>query len=386
MKGRLFERICHMAYVAVLTFVSTTLYAQSSLDMHRYRTDYVNESHLLKKGNQLTVLNIDLEWPVRLNGLPTTALGQFLCKEIFGYAGTDYDLALADYIKKQGEEIKQMPDEAGLSVRYVNYDLEGLGWVKGKYISMRLVSKFRDGNKDIPDSVFNILFTYDVVADKVLRAKDILIKDCFRDIYVRNDLKWCVLENFPEDYFNAAFDYVPDECCIMPKGLLFNVPNVYDENYFNPIVLIDIKYFTNSNAIKTWKGQSKPRKDRMKQVVSSVQNISESPLGEKDVYEVVDSMPHYNGETKDMMLFLKRQVSYPEYELKQGVEGRVQVSFIVERDGTISSPFVFSPISPGLDREAVKAVMSMPRWIPGMKNGVAVRTRMNVPVYFKMEK
>lgn len=372
--------------LATFAVITPTLSAQSSMDRHNYRIDYVKESHLLRKGNHLTVVNVDLEWPVRLSSLPTTALEQFLCNEIFGCTGTDHATALSTYLNELGKEVQQMPDEAGLSVRHVNYVLEGLCWVKNKYISMRLVGSFRDGDKAEPDSIINVLFTYDVIADKVLRAKDILIKDCYRDIYARNDLAWCVLEFLPEAYFKEAFDYIPEECCFMPKGLLLNVPNVYDEDGFNPMVLIDMGYFANKHALKTWNGKSKPGKDRKKQMDASIQNVSENFFAEKDVYEVVDSMPRYNGDTKDMLLYLKRQVSYPEYELNQGIEGRVTVSFVVERDGSISSPSVISPVSPGLDRQAVEAVMSMPRWVPGMKNGVAVRTRMTVPVYFKLEK
>ncbi|MBR6180226.1 MAG: energy transducer TonB [Prevotella sp.] len=415
MKGRLFNRMRRMVLLAALAAIMPPLYAQSSMDWRRYRIDYVKESHLLKKGNQLTVVNLNLEWPVRLSGLPTTALQSFLCDMVFDSKASDYDSALASYLAQQGDEIKQMPDDPGLSVRYVNYNLHGLAWEKDKYISMRLVMKWRSNDKEIPDSLANILLTYDIVADKVLRTKDILYKHSFTDIYFTENLVMSIIEglaepdlgisnfsevNSPDDLmwnimegreffsYSDIFFYLPDEACLLPMGLMFNVPWAYDEDGVNPVSIINKDGFISKRALKTMEGKSKPRKDRPMG--------NNDPSGSADaavslddtlhVYEVVDSMPHYDGDTKDMFLFLKRQVSYPAYEQLLGIEGKVTVSFIVERDGSISSPTVISPVSPGIDRQAVAAVMAMPRWVPGRKNGVAVRARTGVPVTFKLEK
>ena len=95
-------------------------------------------------------------------------------------------------------------------------------------------------------------------------------------------------------------------------------------------------------------------------------------------------MPEYNGKTRDMIAYLYRQINYPPYESMLGIEGKVVVSFIVERDGSVSSPSVISPVSPGIDRQAVKAIMAMPKWKPGMNNGVPVRVRMRIPITFKL--
>jgi outer membrane transport energization protein TonB (TC 2.C.1.1.1) len=122
-------------------------------------------------------------------------------------------------------------------------------------------------------------------------------------------------------------------------------------------------------------------------LVTSQQIVSPANLVDTTlVYDVVDEMPEFNGGIKDIAEFLTRVVKYPEYEEQMGVQGRVVVSFIVERDGSVSTPSVISPVSPGLDRESVNAVMSMPKWKPGKHNGVSVRTRMNVPVSFRLNK
>ena len=414
MKERLFKRRqVRMTCLAVFTVIMTTLSAQPSMNRHRYHINYVNESHLLRKGNHLTVVHLNLEWPLRLSDLPTTALQQFLCEEVFDSKNVDYETSLSSYLNRQGDEISQMPEaSSGLSVNYVHFNLQGLAWEKDKYLSMRLVMKWRSGDKEEPDSLANILFTYDIVADKVLRTKDILYKSSFTDIYFYDRLVDAILAGADKeslamisdfsstedmlndiiegDFFTYAdvFYYLPDEVCLLPVGLLFNIPWSYDEDGFNPISIIKKDGYISKRAQKTLEGKSKPRKDRPvgELLASSSSDVAVSVSDPQHVYEVVDTMPHYNGDTKELLLFLKRQVSYPSYELLLGIEGKVTVSFVVERDGTISSPSVISPVSPGIDRQAVAAVLAMPRWVPGKLNGVAVRTRTSVPVNFKLEK
>ncbi|MBO4821702.1 MAG: energy transducer TonB [Prevotella sp.] len=406
-KGRLFKRMGRFVLVAALAVIANSLYAQSSMDRVRYRIDYVKESHLLRKGNQLTVVNLNLEWPVRLSGMPTTALQKFLCDMVFDSKEGDYDSSLSSYLAKQGDEIKQIPDESGLSVRYVNYNLQGLAWEKDKYLSMRLVMKWRSGDKETPDSLTNVLFTYDIVADKVLRTKDILKKQCFTDIYIvdnlimniiegmastlsdyytSGDLAWNIKEGRDFFSFSDVYYYLPDEACLMPLGLMFNAPWVYDEDGANPVSIIKKDRFISKRGLNTMEGKSKPRKDKPAENQEKAPVSQVWSLDSPHVFEVVDSMPHYDGDTKEMLLFLKRQVTYPSYEMLLGIEGKVTVTFVVERDGSISAPSVIFPVSPGIDRMAVEAVMAMPRWVPGKKNGVVVRTRTGVPVTFKLDK
>ena len=75
---------------------------------------------------------------------------------------------------------------------------------------------------------------------------------------------------------------------------------------------------------------------------------------------------------------------YPEEALKDNVQGRVIVGFIVEKDGSVSNPKIIRGVDSALDKEAIRIVMSMPKWTPGRQNGRNVRTKYNVPVNFKL--
>ena len=106
---------------------------------------------------------------------------------------------------------------------------------------------------------------------------------------------------------------------------------------------------------------------------------------ESKVFDVVEQMPSFPGGPSALMEYLHDHVKYPVVAQENGVQGRVVVSFIVERDGSITDVRVVRSVDPSLDREAARVVSSMPRWTPGKQNGSAVRVKYNVPVMFKLQ-
>lgn len=106
---------------------------------------------------------------------------------------------------------------------------------------------------------------------------------------------------------------------------------------------------------------------------------------EAKVFDVVEQMPSFPGGSSALMEYLHDHVKYPVVAQENGVQGRVVVSFIVEKDGSITDVRVVRSVDPSLDREAARVVSSMPRWTPGKQNGSAVRVKYNVPVMFKLQ-
>lgn len=102
------------------------------------------------------------------------------------------------------------------------------------------------------------------------------------------------------------------------------------------------------------------------------------------VYEEVEDMPSFPGGPDALMKWLSNNVKYPVQAQENGVQGRVIVSFVVETDGRIDEAEVARSVDPYLDREALRVVKSMPRWIPGRQNGECVRVRYNVPIAFRL--
>ena len=115
-------------------------------------------------------------------------------------------------------------------------------------------------------------------------------------------------------------------------------------------------------------------------------SITEAQAQGKDkVYDIVEVMPQYPGGMPELMQYLAKNIKYPIQAQKKGIEGRVTVRFIVEKDGSISNVTVVRHIHPLLDKEAVRVIKAMPKWSPGMLNGKPVRVKFNIPVAFRLK-
>lgn len=105
---------------------------------------------------------------------------------------------------------------------------------------------------------------------------------------------------------------------------------------------------------------------------------------EAEVYESVDKMPQYPGGPSALFEFLSKNIRYPIDAEKKGVQGRVVVSFIVEKDGAITIDKILKSVSPSLDNEAIRVIKSMPTWKPGKNKRKKVRVKYSVPVTFRL--
>jgi protein TonB len=106
---------------------------------------------------------------------------------------------------------------------------------------------------------------------------------------------------------------------------------------------------------------------------------------ETKVFDVVEQMPSFPGGPSALMQYLSSNIKYPVVAEENGVQGRVVCTFVVEKDGSITDVRVVKSVDPSLDKEAVRVVKGMPKWIPGKQNGSAVRVKYTVPVTFRLQ-
>ena len=102
------------------------------------------------------------------------------------------------------------------------------------------------------------------------------------------------------------------------------------------------------------------------------------------IYQVVDEMPMFPGGEAAMMKFVSNNVKYPQEAKDNDISGRVFISFVVEKDGSVSNVKVMRGIGGGCDEEAVRVISSMPKWKPGIKDGKPVRVSYMMPLTFKL--
>ena len=103
------------------------------------------------------------------------------------------------------------------------------------------------------------------------------------------------------------------------------------------------------------------------------------------VLEKAEVMPEYPGGDQAMMDFVAKNVQYPQEARDKEISGRVLVSFIVEKDGSIADVKVVKGIGGGCDEEAVRVVKAMPKWKPGKDKGKPVRVSYMMPFTFKLQ-
>ncbi len=101
-------------------------------------------------------------------------------------------------------------------------------------------------------------------------------------------------------------------------------------------------------------------------------------------YTVLEEVPQFPGGEKAAAEFIARNVKYPQYAAENGIQGTVQVSFVIDKDGHVSEANVLRGVDGSLDAEAVRVVRTMPQWKPGKKSGKAVNARCSMPITFNL--
>lgn len=148
--------------------------------------------------------------------------------------------------------------------------------------------------------------------------------------------------------------------------------------------------FEDNEILPLWKYiQPETYIERFFQVAKQFVNAQSQTPRKKDytgkVYDVVEQMPSFPGGNEALMKYVQDNVKYPSHISKaERKQGRVVVKFVVERDGSVTNVKVARSVSPLLDKEALRVISNMPKWIPGKQNGRTVRVAYNVPVSFRL--
>lgn len=111
--------------------------------------------------------------------------------------------------------------------------------------------------------------------------------------------------------------------------------------------------------------------------------IEEKPT--EEVFTIVENQPEFPGGDAARTKFLNDNINYPVIAQENGIQGRVICNFVVERDGSITDVQVVRGVDPSLDKEAIRVIKSMPKWLPGKQRGKPVRVRFTLPITFRLQ-
>ena len=206
------------------------------------------------------------------------------------------------------------------------------------------------------------------------------------------------------------YDGMPDFDYFKPCGLTpeninsINALNgeeskaLYGERGSNGAILFGVKGKTAKDvfsalsdyAVET--GSEEPLKVNLKRPagIHEIQVVGYEPTSannneeQDEIFQVVEELPMYPGGMQELMTFLQTNIRYPKEAQDRGLQGRVIVQFVVNKDGSICDEHIVKSVDPQLDAEALRIVRSMPTWTPGKQRGEPVRVRFTLPIAFRL--
>lgn len=115
--------------------------------------------------------------------------------------------------------------------------------------------------------------------------------------------------------------------------------------------------------------------------------VIEEDEGEEDaeVFVIVEDMPEFPGGELALRKWIANNIKYPVIAAENGIQGKVYVQFVVDKDGSISNARIARGVDPSLDQEALRVVNNLPKWKPGMQRGKPVRVSYTVPINFQLQ-
>ncbi len=119
--------------------------------------------------------------------------------------------------------------------------------------------------------------------------------------------------------------------------------------------------------------------------IIDIASDEEEEVEDAQVFMVVEQMPEFPGGQAALMKYLGENVNYPAIAQEHGIQGRVFVSFVVSKDGSIRDVTIGRGVDPALDNEAIRVVKTMPKWNPGKQRGKAVNVKYMLPVNFVLQ-
>jgi len=120
------------------------------------------------------------------------------------------------------------------------------------------------------------------------------------------------------------------------------------------------------------------------EVLAEHRNITGEGAGTGPI-DFAEVMPQFPGGQSELTKYLSSNLRYPTIAVENNVQGRVIVKFVVTKDGTIQNAHIVKTLDPLCDKEAIRVIESMPRWVAGMQNGNKVAVYFTLPIYFKLQ-
>ena len=341
----------------------------------------INSTALARSGNLWSRVITDIECHNQYPVLQKTC-----SKNLFGkdYADMQLQEAYDQYMKTTYDKVSAPDYKKNTEGQRNKIKVNFISGEEGKYLnySTLFYNKRLDG-ADLIETTRERHFIYDVAQGKVLTLADVFQPEAV------NEMKQLIGKHAPQMELNSNKILVG----FIKEG------KFQGKSYFfvdcKPYIFTDqLKALINYDSIVAQKHKADSLfaveraiqyRQRMEQ--QAIDNSSDNNASggvQVKVFDVVEQMPEFPGGYAALMKWLSDNIKYPAIAEENGIQGRVVCTLVVERDGSITDIKVSRSVDPSLDKEALRVLKKMPKWIPGKQKGKPVRVKFTVPVTFRL--
>lgn len=347
-----------------------------------YFVRYIKEHLLYSQGDEVNVIDVDLEWPDAVDGADLRPLHTYLIKHLMGQQNDDFDKAFGQFKAMFGQPVTQQfastPDDTKMC--YVDLSLKLVAHEPGRYVSFEMKGSCRPGkaSSHVASNVSNLL-TFDLVGLGILTRDDIILHKRMEDGFTNIEL---LLPRNLEDRIFSNLS-VNDACLAHGRVLVYNsINDMYgnDVSYKLKITPADLGRFLSKEA----KALLKPLK-KNKDVALPGRDLSATGLPSVSVADLCmnpDEKPQFQVPGRSLTEYMTEEVRSVVDEVDGKCYGTILVRLTIDKEGVTRYISVQQPLAPAYDREAVRVARSLPRWKPAMQGGKPVPTQIVVGIEF----
>ena len=354
----------------------TAFWLLASAQEYEYSVRYIRDHLLYQNRDEVNIIDVDLEWPEATDGAEMLPLHAFLIEQLFNFRGTEigtaYDAFLSAYGSAVTTQFASAPDDR--KTNYIEVSLKQKGHERGRFVSYELKMSCRPGagsQLEARDRCFWL--TYDLQSLQPLRRNDLLRVSKMDYAFGNVFLMMPVLVG---DIYTML--PIKDACIVSGNVLLLCQSTEAGAKKTDLEEIMMTPEELGSYLSKSGKSLLKPTKAS----VTPHAFRTEATLDGEPVCEKPDEQPCFPLADNSYKHYLSTVVHAPKSETDGKKHGSVGILVTIDKNGETRHVRVVKPLSPAYDREAVRATMSLPRWIPARKEGNTVATQMMINVEF----
>ena len=381
-------------YKRLFLFVVTLLTTLCADAQHKgYEVGYDRAHYFYQMGDELSIIDMDMEWPRRLDGAQVEPLCRYMTKELFGEEDVSLKAATDKYLKRFGQPVNQafgtMPDDSKYC--HVAIGSKLIGYESGRYVSFQLtlMQQPESASSQLPRQVSKLL-TYNLASGRVMATEEMLRLRRINDVFYRDHFVSCIASGalIKEEPDSVDVSNWPLDVCYADGYMVFDLGFKETNQLHNSIAMVSCEkmdFYLDTKFKKWLKTASAPKAEEEGSLGFS-ESISgqENGLSDEACVIFTDTMPQFDGGLEALVRQISTSLRYPEMDFYLEREGKVVLAYVVEKNGMVGDVAVIKGVTPTIDREAVRVLRSVCCWKPGMKDGKPVAVKQVIPIIFKL--